>query len=501
MRALPPAVAGEATAASAPTRAKESIMSIRPPSVRSPSPLRLVLLPALLGAGCYIYTADPPDDPGYGSSPADPAPPAPPARPPSEPPARPPSPPAPPGRGSTPPGDPLCPGPTVDRWKELLIIEPSVVGDRRAASDQPDAPWSFRRHLQDLAGRDAAGDLAWTWLSQWRWGYTVTTAPGVPDAARAAVTPRPSVDDQLICPWLRLTPANGCTPTCTTCNDRRLDLARAPFRLIALVNRADLGEAAGPCSRDGGELRFIYTAVAPGSLTPLPFTVIFEYRVALPAGQDRRAWAAAWRELGRISFGPDFNARLDSVIAQGMRGASLQRVRTNEVALGQPLGLPWELRQFVPVAGARGGVSLEATAPSQTPRLSLDGTPELAAWLRDNRLAILDGDNRLPPDLLAGSALLERPDFRWQAPGADPEVLDAFNSHTCNGCHGGRGDTADLPFSHVAAAAGASYQDGPSPPARVSRYLHDPRGGDDELGRRARLLEAAACVSCGASYP
>src|SRR6185436_19821988 len=108
----------------------------------------------------------------------------------------------------------------------------------------------------------------------------------------------------------------------------------------------------------------------------------------------------------------------------------------------------------------------------------LDGTRELTAWLADNRLAILDGDNLLPPDMLAGSALLERPDFRWQAPGADPEVLAAFNASTCNGCHGGREDPADLTFAHVAAASGPGYE--AARPARVSRYLHDPRGGDDE---------------------
>ncbi len=478
-------------------------MSIRPPS-SAPRPPAALLLPALLVAGCYIYASDTPAEPGYGPPQADPGYPSSPAwpAPPAQPPRagrRPDGGPS-PDRGAMPGADPTCPGPTVDRWKELLIVDATVVGDRRAASDQPDAPWSFRRHLDDLAGRSAAADLAWTWLSQWRWGYTVTTAPGIPEAPRAVVTPRPSVDDQLICPWLRLSPANGCTPTCTSCSDRRLDLARAPFRLLAIANRADLGQAAGPCGRDGGELRFIYTALSPATMAPLPFTVIFEYRVALPPGQDRRTWAGAWRALGQLPFGPDFNARLDALVAQGLRGASLKSVRTNEVALGQPLGLPWELRQFVPLAGARGGVSLEATAPPHTPRLSLDGTPELAAWLRDNRLAILDGDNRLPPDMLAGSALLERADFRWQAPGVEPAVMDAFNAATCNGCHGGRSDADDLPFAHVAAAGGAYYEGSRPGPARVSRYLHDPQGGDDELGRRALLLEATACGSCP-GYP
>jgi hypothetical protein len=470
--------------------------------VRSPVALASLAVAAWLLTGCYIY-ADPDGDPqvGAGSYPRPPASPEPPAIPGSPAPPSPPAPPATPGYpGTTPPADPICPGAPVDRWKELLIVEPSVVQDARARNEAG-APWSFRRRLEDLAGAPAAGDLAWTWLNSWRWGYTVAAQPGLPTAARVAVSPRPGVDSELLCPWLRLSPANACTPTCTSCNDRRLDLARAPFRLIALVNRLDLGQADGACGRDGGQLRFVYTAVDPRTGAALPFTVIFEYQVSLPGGQDRRGLARAWRELGRRPFGADYNGRLDALVARTMRAASLHRVQTNEVALGEP----WEMRQFVPLAPERGGVVLEPTAVAHTPRLSLDGTPELSSYLAENRLAILEGDNLLRPDMLAGSALMDRPDFRWQAPGADPEVLDAFNANTCNGCHGGRGDAGDLPFQHIGLAgpvgstAGGSYYPNASGPARVSRYLHDPSGGDDELARRAGQLDETACGRC--DYP
>ena len=174
-------------------------------------------------------------------------------------------------------------------------------------------------------------------------------------------------------------------------------------------------------------------------------------------------------------------------------------MQTNEVALGEPLGLPWELRQFVPVTGERGGLTLEPTAAAHTPRLSLDGTPELGRWLQQNASAILAGDNLLPPDMLAGGAIVPRADFSWQAPGADPTVLAAFNRNSCSGCHGGAA-AGELPFQHVAPAAGGYYAGNVARPAQVSRFLHDPAGGPDELGRRARLLEAAACEPCG-NYP
>jgi hypothetical protein len=454
--------------------------------------IAFALLAPLAAAGCYIYTdrdldPDPEIRPGRGEPVGDP-----------------------PWAGS-PPYSPLpgrtpdagsagaCPGAIVDRWKELLIIDPSVMLDSRARNDVENAPWSFRRRVEDLAGsRATAGDLAWTWLNTWRWGHAVAAEPGLPNAARVAITPRPTVESTLLCPWLRQSPGNACTPTCTSCSDRRLDLARAPFRLIAIVNRADLGHRDGACGRDGGELRFIYTAVAPDTRAALPFTVAFEYGIALPAGQDRRAWAQGWRALGRRPFGQDFNTRLDALVAQALRSASLHRVQTNEIALGQPLGLPWEMRQFVPLAPERGGVLLEPTAVAQTPRLSLDGTPELASFLDQYAPAILKGDNLLRPDMLAASALLERPDFRWQAPGADPEVLAAFNASTCNGCHGGRREAGDLGFQHVGSPA-SGYDTGAPGPARVSRYLHDPQGGGDELSRRGQLLEAAACGRC--DYP
>src|SRR5205085_809556 len=82
--------------------------------------------------------------------------------------------------------------------------------------------------------------------------------------------------------------------------------------------------------------------------------------------------------------------------------------------------------------------SLEPSAVAHTPRLSLDGTAELASWIEQNRRPILDGDNLLRPDMLAGSALIPAADFAWRAPGADAEALAAFNRNSCNGCHGGR---------------------------------------------------------------
>ena len=265
-------------------------------------PTRAWLLALPLLAGCYIYDENPDErgvDPERAPVPACPVPPAPGGSPAPAPDAgardgaRPPASPTPPATS--------CPSGAVDRWKELLIVDPSVISSERANNAQPQAPWSFRTRLEQLAGPSAA-DLALGWLNQWRWVDSVAVTPGIPSAARVAVAPRPSVDSVLLCPWLQLDPANGCSADCRSCTDRRLPLAQAPFRLVAVVNRQDLATGSA-CGRDGGELRFVYTAVNPRTGAPLPFTVSFEYRVTL-ASKTRQGWAAGWRALGGCRSAP-----------------------------------------------------------------------------------------------------------------------------------------------------------------------------------------------------
>jgi hypothetical protein len=246
---------------------------------------------------------------------------------------------------------------------------------------------------------------------------------------------------------------------------------------------------------DGGELRFIYGAVEPATIVPLALTVIFEYRVTLRPDETARDWAAAWHELGALPFGPELNARLDTVVAQGLARATLVRVLTNEEAFGAPASLPWEMRQFVPAQTDAGVIRLVEVAVSDTPRLTLASTPELAAWIDENAATILAGLNPLPPQYIAASAPIPTPGFTWQTAARDPAVAAAFNSNTCNGCHGGRSPD-DLPFHHIGPPA-SGYRPGAGP-AQLSRFLHNP-GHADELGRRERTMGEVLCTRCGES--
>ncbi len=388
-----------------------------------------------------------------------------------------------------------CPDVAVARFKELLIIDPSVVGDSRADNASVDHSWSFRARMEDIAGdAAAAGPLVDAWLEQWKSLQSVPVS-ATPGAAQLAITPRPGVDGALRCPWLQRSPANGCTDDCYTCGARRLDMTAAPFRLLAIVNRTDLATG-GACDGDGGELRFVYGASAADGSSTLPLTVIFEYRIALSNGESLRDWAAAWHELGAADLGPSFAARLAPVVAHGLERATLRRVLTNEVAFGQSAALPWEMRQFEAAQTDAGVVQLAEVSMSQTPRLTVGSSPELGRWIDDNASSVLAGDNKLDARFLAASAPLPTASFAWQTLASDPAVNAAFNQNTCNGCHGGRA-ADDLPFQHIAPPAVAAGSYGAAAgPARLSRYLDNP-GHADELGRREAALATLLCGRCG----
>jgi hypothetical protein len=399
-----------------------------------------------------------------------------------------------------------CPSLTVSRFNELIFVDPLVTNDARADNQAAYRPWSFRQRLEALVpgSADGASALVGAWLDQWS---TLTSVPESTDPAAALVSiqPRPAAGDTFVCPWLRTSPQTGCDSSCTSCNNRRVDLSRAPFRLLAIVNRADLAAGNGAasavaCGSSGGEMRFIYGAADPQTNGVLPFTVVFEYGITLQSGETLRDWAAVWHALAALPVSsPNFNAQLDAVLAQGLVRATLRRVLTNEVAFGLADGDPWEMRQFVPQLTDAGTMRLVEVAMNGTPRLTLAGSTELGQWIDANSATVLAGQNALPVTMLAASAPIPSADFAWQTSATDAATATAFNQNTCNGCHGGRTDPTDVPFQHVAPPATMSYYGGgPGAPsaARLSHFLNNP-GHDDELGRRERLLAGYLCSSCG----
>ena len=203
--------------------------------------------------------------------------------------------------------------PTVDFYRELLVVDSSVVLDSRG-SNSANGTWSFRRTAERLAPSGMSASML---VERWLRSFHATEVGG------RAVDDRVGVD-RLLASWPR-----G--------NDGSLDLSRAPFRLLAIAGRLDL------TTSPNGEGRFVYGLVDPRTGEPGLMTVAFEF--ALPssgAANDRQTWAARWHALAAHSFGNDYNAALEALTDAFANASALSQVRTNEAAFGSP----WELREW-----------------------------------------------------------------------------------------------------------------------------------------------------------
>ena len=119
---------------------------------------------------------------------------------------------------------------TIDPSKELLINDLSVVEDPdrtvwQQTADGDGAAWTFGHLVRDLAGEHDASDFVLQWLKTWESPQLVNGH---------SVAARPSIRSLVIDPWRQ---ASGCGAGDSPCY---LDFSRAPFRLLAIVNRPDL---------------------------------------------------------------------------------------------------------------------------------------------------------------------------------------------------------------------------------------------------------------------
>src|SRR5438105_14031834 len=106
--------------------------------------------------------------------------------------------------------------PAIDPYRELVIVDSSVILDARA-SNAADGAWSFRRTAEQLA---PSGMTPAQLVENWLRSFHVSAVGG------RQVDDRPGVDG-LLASWPR-----GA--------DGSLDLSRPPFRLIAIASRLDL---------------------------------------------------------------------------------------------------------------------------------------------------------------------------------------------------------------------------------------------------------------------
>ncbi|MEB3222373.1 MAG: hypothetical protein VKS61_09880 [Candidatus Sericytochromatia bacterium] len=330
---------------------------------------------------------------------------------------------------------------------ELMITDLKVVED--PVRSAPGGAWHFGTLMTRMAGGKNPSQFTRSWLRAWEVDRTVN---GDVSPARKAM--KQAVTDR----WLA---ASG---------GASLDLAKAPFRLLAIVNRLDLRT-----SGNAGEGRLIY-GVLDELGNPLPFTVIFEYGIPLANAKvgSVEAWANRWHALAGLPLGSTaYNSTLEAITdtftganANPARpnGSALNQLRTNEIALGSS----WELREFQ--VSAKSGLLAQVTV-KQSPKESLNNSPELAAFLKANAGAVRAGKHVIPARLLGSRSSTDV--GTWRAPGVAEPVRKAFAVATCIGCHQAETSTG---FLHVATRRAGEA-------AGLSRFVQD-----IELPARSRDL-------------
>jgi hypothetical protein len=372
-----------------------------------------------------------------------------------------------------------------------VVTDPSRTFDPCTSAGTPMGKWTFGHLMTEMANQTATGvtpaDFVRQWLAQWETQQTVNTF---------AIPARTQIQASIITPWE--TASGGTT----------LDLSKAPFRLLAIVNRVDLRQNVVYGGGSGGEGRFVFGAIdrRNGGCQPLPFAIIFEYGIRVNSCPALRVWAKKWHDLKALppndpTFLSSLEAITETFVKAGANSANppnnsaLNQLRTNENALN-PL---WELREFrLGMAGGTPG-HLTSVTVKQEPDASFNNSAVLAAYVNANAASINLGKHVIPEvepisgqRFLAARSPVPTPSFFWGR-GSDMTTANSrFNLslNTCSGCHAGETRTF---FTHVSPTSAL--------PAQLSQFLtgtpapgvHDPDNTDaDESDRMFADLERRA---------
>jgi len=170
----------------------------------------------------------------------------------------------------------------ADPTKALMVTDKSVVADRTRTFDpcdvdavgsvgNVDSVWSFKTLMTNMANTPVTGIPAQRFVHNWlkNWLGVTATLP----TASFPIPPRPITFRTFFPGW------DGVNAT-------TLNMDRLPFRLLAIVNRLDLGGGGYGVQSKAGEIRFVFGLVDstssachvngnPGAAQQM--TVIFEY--------------------------------------------------------------------------------------------------------------------------------------------------------------------------------------------------------------------------------
>lgn len=364
----------------------------------------------------------------------------------------------------------------INSGRELVIRATAIVDDPtrtqwNGSLTGNSGVWHFGRLMTQMAGDNDPSDFVESWLGQWMTNHTVNGD---------VVPRRTAMRDLVLDAWPRR--ANG-----------KLDLTRAPMRLLAIVNRVDLASGS-----DAGEGRFVFGVLGPDG-EALQFTIILEYDLPLSEGSVE-AWTQAWHELS--AFAPTssgYKQRLQAItqafagadaMPERPNGSAISQVRSNEIALS----VPWELREFKLTSGGQ----LRERPVALTPAGDFLFTTRLGRFINQNEEAILAQEHVVPASFegepFRGGAILNNIDFWGAANVENNEARHLFSLNTCNGCHGGETETFFLHVNPREAGDVAAL----SPFMTGGFTFNDPVSGEprtfDDIARRRQNVRNILCA-------
>jgi hypothetical protein len=394
--------------------------------------------------------------------------------------------------------------------QSLVITHTNVVNDPTRTFDpcsgagNPSGVWTFNHLMTEMANQPATGvlpaDFTEAWLNQhWNFDQTLNTW---------LVPKRTAMQTQILTPWPRV--------------GGKLDLARSPFKLVAIVNRLDLGKGTG--GRVGGygggggagELRFVFAAVdRSAGCTLKPFLVIFEYSVPITACNGVKTWAQKWLALsnpgvvlGSAAYNSSLQALTQQVVVRNAapgkpNRSAIGQIRTNEESLARP----WELREFRLGARTSAPNFLAETTTVLTPGDPRNNSTILRDFINANQGAILANSYSVPanyptattPFLGANPQIAPGAATYWDAAGIlNNNARHKFSLNTCSGCHARETRTY---FTHINEAGVLSgFLAAGIPNVNNPFTVPDPVSGVPrqffEMRDRAQHLDSTANQSC-----
>jgi len=384
----------------------------------------------------------------------------------------------------------------IDAFSELMIIDPRVIEDPDRTYDPctkqgtPNGEWSFARLFRNE-------ELAEVWVDQIINPISINGGTVSPTFLEQTVLQNWVVE------------SGG--------EDQPLDLDKAPFKLLAIVNRIDLRTR-----RDAGEVRFVFGALRTDRCVfqtlagPAPYSVIFEYKKKGASHRARRRWGRQWHKLADYELGSaEYNRNLEKLTRKVTSADINRKQRPNRTALSLlrtnaelDEGRIWQMREFKMAANSnqllRGHI--EHSTLTTTPFFNaFNKTDALSEYMNANARKIANNNHRIPlisaengEPMATGSVFVGLPfsgqENFWEGSAeipVDPETRHLFSLNTCNGCHGRETNT---PFVHIDPErdAGSSARlsdfmtgsdvDDPTDPSTIRRF--------NELERRAQDLDA-----------